>query len=93
VAAGVQDLAVSKRLDFIKIDIEGEERDILNEPASREVLCDANCVFMELHERYAAGAEEALRAFIDSGCPPEKKMRHVASTVEYDLVCREQPPA
>jgi Methyltransferase FkbM domain len=86
----VQDLATSKRLDFIKIDIEGEERDVFNEPESREVLCNAICIFVELHERYAVGAEDALRAFVESGCPADKRMVRIPTHSEYELVCRQR---
>jgi hypothetical protein len=35
------------RFDFIKLDIEGEEKQVLSDPASRAVLCEATCLFME----------------------------------------------
>jgi FkbM family methyltransferase len=42
------------RFDFIKLDVEGEEKQVLSDPASRAVLCEARCLFMEA--RPAPGA-------------------------------------
>ena len=44
----LQAVARSGRFDFIKLDIEGEEKRILSDAASRAVLCEATCIFMEV---------------------------------------------
>jgi FkbM family methyltransferase len=84
--------ARSQQLDFIKLDIEGMERDLLLEGASRRVLCQARCIFMELHDRYAPGASTAFNDFLLSGCGDEPgasdRFIKVVVTGEYHLVCR-----
>ena len=47
-AVNVQAMAPGGRLDLIKLDIEGEEKELLADPASIAVLCDAICIFMEV---------------------------------------------
>ena len=62
--ACVQAMTKSGRFDFIKMDVEGEEKQLLKDPASHEVLCQALCIFMELHERFEPGCVEAFRVFL-----------------------------
>lgn len=75
--------------DFIKLDIEGAELTILQDPASHTVLCEARCIFAELHERYIAGVEAAWAEFVASACQQGRRMRELANTGEYSIVCRE----
>ena len=49
---------------MIKIDIEGEEKYILEDDESKAVLCEATCIFMELHEHFLAGTDAAFQAFM-----------------------------
>lgn len=88
-AREVQAMADAPEFDFIKLDIEGAELTILQDAASRGVLCKARCVFAELHERYKAGIEAAWAAFVESGCPEGRRMRELTNTGEYSVVCRE----
>jgi hypothetical protein len=44
----MQERTPNNKFDIIKLDIEGIERDILADPASREVLCKATCIFIEV---------------------------------------------
>lgn len=60
----VQSMTRSGRFDFIKLDVEGEEKSLLKDPSSQEVLCEASCIFMELHERFEPGCIEAFRIFL-----------------------------
>jgi Methyltransferase FkbM domain len=75
----VQDRARSQRLDFIKMDIEGVELSVLQDAASRDVLCNATCIMMELHERKAPGCEGAFRTLLEDGCPGPARLQEVHS--------------
>jgi hypothetical protein len=44
----VQAMTKSGKFDFIKLDVEGEEKQLLKDPSSHEVLCEAICIFMEV---------------------------------------------
>lgn len=57
-------MTASKHFDMIKLDIEGEEKYILEDDESKAVLCEAACIFMELHERLLEGCEAAFQAFM-----------------------------
>lgn len=61
----VQEQSRYKRFDFIKLDIEGEEKQLLRDRASIDVLCEARCIFME------------VRA-CDHACPQSRYARRVA---------------
>lgn len=88
----MQALSRTGRFDFIKIDIEGEERQILSDPASRAVLCEAVCIFMELHDRFAPGCSNAFRAFLAAGCNG-RFFSNAVQTREYSLWCQVLPHA
>lgn len=80
-------------LDFIKLDIEGAEKELMDEEASRTVMCQARCIFMELHERYAPGTEACMRAFVEHGCahlhgPAAQGFQQLVQTGEYVVICR-----
>lgn len=60
----MQSMTKSGRFDFIKLDVEGEEKQLLKDPSSHAVLCEALCIFMELHERFEPGCVEAFRLFL-----------------------------
>jgi hypothetical protein len=49
-------------IGFMKLDIEGAERDILTLPAFRDQ--DIPAVFVELHERINPGCTDAFNAFV-----------------------------
>ena len=36
------------KFDIIKLDIEGIEKEVLEDAASKKVLCQATCIFMEV---------------------------------------------
>ena len=55
---------MAKHFDMIKIDIEGEEKYIMEDDESKAVLCEATCIFMELHEHFLAGTDAAFQAFM-----------------------------
>lgn len=84
---GVQEEA-GAALDFIKLDIEGEEKNILVDPPSIEVLCEAACIFMELHDRIEPGCTAAFDEFLAGGCASGERFEQVAETGEYIIVCR-----
>ena len=75
-------------LDFVKLDIEGEEKNILVDPPSIEVLCEAACIFMELHDRLEPGCTAAFDDFLTGGCASGERFEQVAETGEYIVVCR-----
>lgn len=62
--SAVQEQSQAGRFDLIKLDIEGEELRILPDAASRAVLCEAVCMFMELHERFEPGCDAAFKDFL-----------------------------
>ena len=78
-------------LDFIKLDVEGEEKAILEDAASVAVLCGALCVFLETHDRFVPGCSAAFDAFLAKGCPDGSRFKRVALTGEYHVVCRGEP--
>jgi hypothetical protein len=78
----------AKHFDFIKLDIEGEEKRLLEDPPSMQVLCATRCIFMELHERFEPGCINAFRNFLISGCAAEEKFGLVVVTGEYHLYCK-----
>jgi hypothetical protein len=76
--------------DFIKLDIEGAETLILQESASRTVLCQARCIFVELHERLTPGAESAFSEFMQHGCNATSNVtfEQADGSGEYLVACR-----
>jgi hypothetical protein len=60
----MQDMTSARSFDFIKIDIEGAENFILQDEDSIEVMCNAICIFMELHERFVPGVTEVFNTFM-----------------------------
>jgi hypothetical protein len=78
----------SRRLDFIKLDIETEEKRILVDPPSVAVLCEAICIFMELHERMEVGCEAAFKSFLRGDCGGRHHFEEVAKTGEYIVICQ-----
>eukprot|EP00892_Ulva_mutabilis_P006593 jgi/Ulvmu1/4305/UM002_0026.1 len=88
--AQIRRMATFERLDFIKLDVEGEEKWLLKDRLSREVLCSAICIFMELHERMEQGCNAAFQDFMKNGCTGEQ-MEEVVRTGEYILVCHKKP--
>lgn len=60
---GVQAMTKSGVIDFIKIDIEGEEKQIFEDRASWPALCEVRCIATEIHG-WIQGAEEALKTFL-----------------------------
>jgi hypothetical protein len=77
----------SGHFDFIKLDIEGIEKKILEDPPSRAVLCKATCIFMELHERLVKGCKAAFDEFVARGCNGESKFTYALTTGEYIGIC------
>lgn len=74
------------------MDIEGAENSILADAASREVLCTARCVFLELHDRFAPGGAAALDAFLEAGCATVQPPVHFVPqrpSGEYQVFCQD----
>ena len=84
----LQELSRTGTIDLIKLDIEGEEKRVMVDPPSIEVLCEAICIFMELHERLEAGCWAAFDSFLAGGCPTGDRFERVVTTGEYILICR-----
>ena len=93
-----QDVFVQKelpkqRFDFIKLDIEGYEQRLLNDAASRKILCKAICIFTELHDNLEIPGlmqtELAWHNFQSEGCPPGRRFVAGPHTGEYFTACRE----
>eukprot|EP00892_Ulva_mutabilis_P006528 jgi/Ulvmu1/4247/UM192_0007.1 len=77
------------RFDLIKLDIEGEEVHILPDAASRAVLCEARCIFMELHDRFEPGCTAAFHDFLQAGCGGgAEDFEHITTSGEYMLYCK-----
>lgn len=68
-AGRVQDMTDAKHFDLIKLDVEGEEKYLMEDPGSKAVLCEATCVFMELHERFVPGCDAAFNEFMKARPP------------------------
>ena len=83
-------MTASQRFDFIKLDIEGEEKALLWDPASVAALCRARCIFIELHGRFTPGVDAAWDHFVDHGCPSGGggRFTKVGTYGEYHLACR-----
>jgi hypothetical protein len=60
----VQALTDAKQFDFIKLDVEGEEKYLMKDDESKAQMCATMCLFMELHERFVPGSEANFDAFI-----------------------------
>lgn len=93
----MQELVPGGRFDVIKLDVEGEEVTLLADAASRPVLCAALCIALELHERFAPGADAAYAAFLRDGCPGASSgsgghggFVELALSGEYLLICQRE---
>lgn len=62
-------MTTAKHFDLIKLDIEGEEKFLMQDEGSKQVLCQATCVFMELHERFVPGCDAAFAEFLQVRSP------------------------
>lgn len=60
----MQGMSTYERIDFLKLDIEGQEKYILEDEASWPVLCDVRCIAAEVHEVIEPGATDALEDFL-----------------------------
>lgn len=60
---GMQAMTKSGAIDFIKVDIEGEEKQLFEDRASWPALCEVRCIATEIHG-WIAGAEEAFNTFL-----------------------------
>lgn len=85
--ADLRDMTKAKHFDLIKLDIEGEEKYLMEDEGSKAVLCEATCVFMELHERFVAGCDAAFAEFMKNGCEGEQ-FKEVTRSGEYIVVCK-----
>lgn len=65
----MQSMSIYGTIDFLKLDIEGQEKYIFEDEKSWPVLCGVRCMAAEVHEKLAPGATRALEDFI-SVCPP-----------------------
>jgi hypothetical protein len=90
----VQEASGVDRFDFIKIDIEGVEKELLEDtdPETRKILCEARCIFAELHDRYIQGCEAAFQSFAKDACPEGHGFTQLHVRGEYTLYCREDLP-
>ena len=77
------------KFDFIKLNIEGEELEVLSDPESRTVLCEATCFFLKLHETTRPGCSAALWSFLQEGCDATGQVfTEVSFTGEYSMYCQ-----
>lgn len=60
----------------------------MKDPPSREVLCEALCLFMELHDDIAPGSAQEFWTFVQDGCSEAQRFAWVAHTGEYYLYCK-----
>jgi hypothetical protein len=52
------------RIDFLKLDIEGQEKSILEDEDSWPVLCQLRCMAAELHDNLEPGTTDSLEHFL-----------------------------
>lgn len=64
VAACVQKMTKNSRIDLLKIDIEGYEKEIFSDEASWPVLYEMRCIAAEIHDWFAPGCSDALNHFL-----------------------------
>jgi hypothetical protein len=62
-------MTTSGRIDFIKIDIEGQEVHIFNDRKSWPTLCQVRCMAAEVHEWLVQGSADALENFLEVSDP------------------------
>jgi hypothetical protein len=60
----------------------------LDDQMSRVKLCEARCIFMELHEWFQPGCQAAYDFFLRAGCPEAQRFQEVTTTGEYTLICQ-----
>ena len=86
----LQEQAPGSAFDFVKLDVEGEENFILRDPASMDVLCEARCVIIEIHEKIAPGATHAWKNFLYNGCAAGggNRLGRVGTFGKYHMYCR-----
>ena len=60
----MQKMSRNGRIDFMKIDIEGYEREIFSDEASWPVLCEMRCIAAEVHDWFLPGCSAALNKFL-----------------------------
>ena len=82
----MQALSPTGKFDFIKFDIEGAELEILQDEASHPAICEATCIFMELHDRLRPGCTDALNFFLRTGCG--RRFDRVTISGEFELFCQ-----
>lgn len=56
----ILDFASMERIDFLKIDIEGSEKEIFSDPNSIEWIRRSNVISCELHDRMVKGCSDAF---------------------------------
>ena len=61
----MQKMSRNGRIDFMKIDIEGYEKEIFTDEASWPVLCEMRCIAAELHDWFIPGCADALNKFLN----------------------------
>jgi hypothetical protein len=60
----MQKMSKSGRIDFMKIDIEGYEKEIFPDQSQWPVLCGMRCIVAELHDWMVPGCADALNVFL-----------------------------
>lgn len=83
----IKKMSKSGKIDFMKIDIEGYEKEIFPDVASWPVMCEMRCIAAEIHDWFEPGCSDALNKFLQNGCRNDP-FRHIANTGEYSVYCR-----
>lgn len=60
----MQKMSKSGKIDFMKIDIEGYEKEIFPDVASWPVMCEMRCIAAEIHDWFEPGCSDALNKFL-----------------------------
>lgn len=60
----MQGMSRFERIDFLKLDIEGQEKFILEDEESWPVLCAVRCMAAEVHDNLEPGSTASLEHFL-----------------------------
>lgn len=60
----MQGMTSQGRIDFLKLDIEGQEKFVLEDQESWPALCKVRCMAAEVHDRIEPGCSTALANFL-----------------------------
>lgn len=91
----MQEFVPTRRFDVIRLDMFGTAANVMNDAASREVLCQATCLVVAARtaSASAAGIASMLHELEDRGCPASHRLVHVGAAGKYDILCQEKAAA